>query len=155
MKVFKKKKVIIIALTTAAAIIGITSGVAFAQDEDEDIPQPEARQEAMLERICEIYEENTGVAIDAQELQGAFSEFREEMAAEAMNNRLETMVENGIITQEEADQYRNWLESRPEGLMPGLRQFRFGPGRPGGCGVGGFGPGDGRFCPNLESFSTN
>ena len=155
---FKKKKVIIIVLATAAAIVGITAGAVFAQEEDEEVPQSEARQEAMLERVCEIYEANTGVAIDEQELQDAFAEARGEMAAEAMNNRLAAMVENGIITQEEADQYREWHESRPDISPPGFRHLS--PGGPGGFGMGGFGmsgfgPNCGRLCPKLESFDTN
>jgi len=157
MKRFKNKKALIITLASVAAVIGITSGSVLAQGENEDPPQAGEQQEAVLERICEIYEANTGVAIDPEELQNACTEAREEIMEEAMANRLANMVENGIITQEEADQYLEWLEARPD-IAPGMRNCQIeagGPGRPGMTGHFGMAPGCGEFCPDTESFSTN
>lgn len=157
MKRFKNKKALIITLASVAAIIGITSGSVLAQGENEDPPQAGEQQEAVLERICEIYEANTGVAIDPEELQNACAEAREEIMEEAMADRLANMVENGIMTQEEADQYLEWLEARPDMPMPGMHNFQFAPGSPGRGGMMGqfrMAPG-GEFCPGTESFSTN
>lgn len=118
-----KKKRLVIALIAIATTVGITTGVVFAQDENEDAAQPETRHEALLERVCEIYEGNTGVAIEPEALKDAFAEAQGEMMAEAMNNRLDKLVEEGRITQEEADQIKEWRETRPEVSLPDVGQF--------------------------------
>jgi hypothetical protein len=138
MKRFKKKP-LIITLVAIAATVGITTGLVFAQDEG-DATQPEAQHEALLDRVCEIYEDNTGVAIDPQALQDAFTQAQDEIMAEAMQNRLDALVEKGIITQDQADQYKAWWEARPDTVLPGRPFFGGGPSGPG------FG---GRFGPRL------
>jgi hypothetical protein len=129
----KKKKRLVIVLIAIAATVGITTGVVFAQDEG-GATQPEAQHEALLDRVCEIYKDNTGVAIDAQALQDAFTQAQDEMMAEAMQNRLDALVEKGVITQDQADQYKAWWESRPDTVLPGHPFFGGGPG---GIGFGG------------------
>jgi hypothetical protein len=143
--VSKKRKIILSVLLSTAAVIGITAGVAFADDENDSSAPPEARHEALLERVCEIYENNTGVAIEPEALSEAFAEANQAMMAEAREARLAKLVEDGVITQEEADQFSEWWEARPEGVLPGGGQFGPGPGGP-GCG----GPGMGRhFGPAM------
>jgi hypothetical protein len=137
MKRFKKKP-LIITLVAIAATVGITTGLVFAQDEG-DATQPEAQHEALLDRVCEIYEDNTGVAIDPQALQDAFTQAQDEIMAEAMQNRLDALVEKGIITQEEADQLKEWWEAKPEISLPGHPLLGGGPGGRFGPGLGGFG----------------
>jgi hypothetical protein len=134
------KKFIIILVAAAALAAVSVGGVVLAQGNgDEDATQPGARQAALLERVCEVYEENTGTAIDAEELQNAFAEVRSEILDDAIEARLAEMVENGVIDQAQADELQGWWESRPEGLQfcPGLgghgMQRGFG-------GPGGFGP---------------
>lgn len=63
--------------------------------------------------------------------------------AEAMQNRLDKLVEEGIITQEEADQLKEWWESRPDTALSGRPFFGGGP-----CGRG-FG---GHFGPRMGGF---
>lgn len=136
MKKFKKKS-LVISLIAIAVAVGVTTGVVFAQDEDET--QPEAQHGALLEKVCDIYEDNTGDAIDPEALKDAFVAAQGEMMAEAMESYLDKLVEVGIITQEEADQLKEWWEARPETSLPGRQMFRGGPG--GACGprMGGFG----------------
>jgi len=150
----KKKKIILSALLTTAAIVGITAGVTFAQDESGDI-QPGAQHEALLERVCEIYEDNTGVAIEPEALKDAFTEAQGEMMAEAMENRLDKLVEEGVITQDEADQYKEWWEARPDTPLPGRPMFRGGPGGRFGPRLGGFGFPRGQCVPNGATETTS
>jgi hypothetical protein len=131
-----KKFIIVLALAAVLAIVSV-GGVVLAQGNgDEDANQPEARQAALLERVCEIYEANTGTAINAEELQKAFAEAQSEMREEALQNYLQNLVDNGKITQEQADQWNSWWQSRPEDLPlgPGLgdRGMQRGFGGPGG-----------------------
>jgi len=137
MKRFKKKP-LIITLIVIAATVGITTGLVFAQDEG-DTTQPEAQHEALLERVCEIYEANTGVAIEPEALKDAFVEANQEMMAEALESRLDKLVEEGVITQEEADQFKEWWEAKPDVSLPGYPMLRGGAGGRFGPGPGGLG----------------
>ena len=136
---WRSKKFIIIMVIVVVALVGTIGGVALAQGNgDGDATQPEAQHAALLERVCEVYEENTGTAIDAEELQNAFVEVRSEMLDDAIENRLAKMVENGTIDEAQAAEIQEWWESRPEGLpfCPGLggHSMQRGFGGPGGFG---------------------
>jgi hypothetical protein len=144
---WRSKKFIIVAVLAVVALVGSIGGVAIAQSENSDENHPGAGQAALLEKVCEIYEDNTGTAIEADELQEAFAQARDEMQAEALDEHLQSLVDEGKITQEEADQYKAWLEARPE------IDAQMAPGFPGAGmhrgfgGPGGFGPPSGEFEP--------
>jgi len=132
-----RKFIIIMAIAAALAAASV-GGVVLAQGNgDENRTQPETQHAAMLEKVCEIYEDNTGTAIDAEELQAAFDQARDEVQAEALHEHFQSLVDEDKLTQEQADEYLEWWESRPEDLP-------FGPGlmAPGGGGQFG-GPGCG------------
>ena len=141
---WRSKKFIIIGTLIAVAVVVSTTGAVLA-NEDEIENQPEAQYDALLERVCEIYEENTGVAIDCNELKGAFAQAASESQDAALQNYLDRLVDEDIIAQEEADQYMEWWQQQPDiagRLGPGpfgsrhtLRHnMRFGP----GCTFGGW-----------------
>ena len=127
---WRSKRFIIVAVLAAVILTGGIGGVVLAADNGED-SQPEARHEAMLDRVCEIYEANTGTAIDSQALSGAFAQARSEMQTERMDSRLQKAIEEGKITQEQADQFKEWCQSRPD--VP----FKSGFGGRGGHRMGG------------------
>jgi hypothetical protein len=83
----------------------------------------ETRQQALLDRVCQIYQQNTGVAIDPQQLKDAFTQAQRELQDEALQSRLQKLVDEGRITQEEADQYLTWWQSRPNIELPELGGF--------------------------------
>ena len=135
---WRSKKFIVIALA-AVLLVGSAVGVVLAADNgDEDGSPPEARHEALLDRVSEIYQENTGIAIDPQQLKDAFAQAQSEMLEEALGSRLQYLVEQGKITQGEADQYLEWWQSKPD--VPPRFGFR-------GHGGHRFG---GRPCPPTE-----
>jgi hypothetical protein len=72
-----------------------------------------------LERVCEIYEEQTGVAIDLKALKDAFNQARVDIQAEAVERHLEYLVKQELITQEEADEFMGWWLAKPD-MLPGL-----------------------------------
>jgi polyhydroxyalkanoate synthesis regulator phasin len=111
--------------------------------------QPSNRYQALLDRACAIYEEKTGTNIDSEQLRDALDQAQGELRDEALETRLQNLVDEGKITQEEADQYLEWWQSRPdiEVPLPGLG----GPGPGGGMMQGrGFGPRGGP-CPGLNA----
>jgi len=136
---WRSKKFIVIALA-AVLLVGSAVGVVLAADNgDEDASPPEARQETLLDKVCAIYEENTGDDIDPEALKDAFAQAQSEMRTEALESRLQNLVELDKITQDEADEYKEWLQSKPDV-----------PIRHGLCGRGGHRFG-GRPCPPLNN----
>jgi hypothetical protein len=67
-----------------------------------------------MEKVAEIYQKNTGTTIEPQELQKAFTEAGASLRAEAMDQFLQKLVEEGKITQEQADAWKTWLAARPD-----------------------------------------
>ena len=129
---WRKKKLIAIAVLAAVMLAGTIGGVALATTDNGDDGEPEAKYEALLDRVCEIYQENTGVAIDQEALKDAFAQAQSEMQTEALETWLQSLVEEGKLTQDEADQYLNWWQARPD------VSFGFGFGGRGGFrGMGG------------------
>jgi len=129
---WKSKKVILIGLLAIALLAGSTVGIALAQTENGDEIQSVDRYGALMDRVCGIYEDSTGVSIDPEQLKTAFAQARGEMAAEAMESRLQSLVEEGTITQGEADEYLEWWQARPDTVLPGPGGRGFGPGGFGG-----------------------
>ena len=62
------------------------------------------------------------VVPDEADVQDALTQARSEMHNDILQHRLDYQVEQGLITQEQADEYLEWYMSRPEGFSP--RHFR-------------------------------
>ncbi len=105
---WKSKKFILIALLAVIVLVGSTVGVVFAQTENGDESQPKT----LLGRVAEILD------IDQQKLEDAFAQARSEMRDEALDSRLQNLVDQGLITQDEANQYKEWWQSRPAMQLP-------------------------------------
>jgi hypothetical protein len=145
----KRKWFIPVVVVSVLLIGGIVGGVVVAgsnsSSNTEDQSQTTDRYQALLDRACAIYEENTGVAIDSEQLKDALDQARSEIQDEALESWLQDLVDEGKITQEEADQYLEWWQSRPdiELPLPGLG----GHGHGGGMMWGrGFQAWDGPWC---------
>lgn len=113
---WRSKKFIVIVLA-AVLVVGSSVGVMLAAD-DGNGSLPKAQHAALLDRVCAIYEENTGTTIDQQALQDAFAQARNEMREEALDKYLQKLVDKGKITQQQADQYKEWWQSKPDIQLP-------------------------------------
>ena len=111
---WRSKKFLLVTVLAVVVLLGSIGGVALAQTGNGDSDQPVAQHQALLDKVCAIYEQNTGTAINSAELQKAFDQARTEMKNEALDNYLKGLVDGGKITQEQADQYKAWLESKPD-----------------------------------------
>ena len=58
------------------------------------------------------------MAMDSGQLKDALDQARSEMQDEALESRLQNLVDEGKITQEEVDQYLEWWQSRPDIELP-------------------------------------
>jgi hypothetical protein len=157
----KRKWFIPVVVVSVLLIGGITGGVVAAAAANNSSSnatagnqsQASERYQALLDRACAIYEEKTGVAIDSEQLKGALDQAQSELQEEALESRLQNLVDEGKMTQEEADQYLEWWQSRPDIQLPlpGLG----GHGNEGGMmGGRGFGPRGGPGCAPGASDAT-
>ena len=111
---WRSKKFIIGAVLATVLLAGSIGGIALAADNGDESCH-RAKSGELLERVCEIYNANpdrTG-DIDCDELEAAFAGVRGEMRAE-MQNRLQNLVNEGEITQEQADAMQEWHQARPD-----------------------------------------
>jgi multidrug resistance efflux pump len=105
---------------------GITGGMIAAADNGSSSTvaqnQTADQYQAFLDRACAIYQENTGVALDSDQLKAALDQAQSELQEQALESRLQNLVDEGKITQEHADQYLTWWQSRPDiqAPLPGL-----------------------------------
>jgi hypothetical protein len=132
---WRSKKFLLATILAVVVLLGTLGGVALAQTGNGDNSQPAAQHQALLDKVCTIYEQNTGTAISSEELQKAFTQAQSEMRDEALNTYLQGLVDKGTITQEQADQYKAWLKSKPDvPLAPGFsgHGMHRGLGGPGG-----------------------
>jgi hypothetical protein len=157
----KRRKIIAGVLVATMALTGLLVGTVSADDEDSTSPR-----DTLMARVAEILD------IDQDDLQAAFQQALEEQRVEqqqerqaALEQRLQELVSEGTITQDQADAWLEWLESRPDNsdemrewlesrpdmgdafsLREGLRDMRPGAMMRGG-GMGAFGGLGGPGCP--------
>ena len=81
-------------------------------------PGDQAPTQTLLARVATI------LGTQEQALKDAFVKAQGEMQMEALTERLKNLVEKGTITQQQADQYLQWWQARPDSL----------PGHPWGLG---------------------
>ncbi len=117
-----RSKKFIVAVLAAVVLVGSITGVVLAADNGEDTGA-ETKYEALLDRVCEIYEQETGVAIDGEVLKDAFAQAQSEIRTDAMKTWLQSLVNEGRITQDEADQYLEWWQDEPD-MEPYREQLR-------------------------------
>lgn len=101
---WRRKKLVIIGVLAAVLLVGSIGGVALAQTENGDDTQPKT----LMARVADI------LGIEQQTLENAFTQARTEMQNEALDNYLNELVNEGTMTQEQADQYKAWWQSKPD-----------------------------------------
>ena len=118
----KRKWFVPVVVASVLLIGGVVGGaIVAAQDSPSSIEdQSEAvnRNQVLLQRVCAIYEENTGVAIDSEQLKDALKQARSELRDEALEKWLQNLVDDGKITEQEAGELLDWWQSRPDVELP-------------------------------------
>ncbi len=85
----------------------LAGGVALAQDNGTNGGSP---MSSIVSRVAQI------LGIEEARVQDAFDKAVKEKKDEAIQSRLDYLVEQGRLTQEQADEYKQWYKSKPEGL---------------------------------------
>ncbi|HEY83417.1 MAG TPA: hypothetical protein G4O01_09080 [Dehalococcoidia bacterium] len=133
------RKMKLLSLVLVAMLLISVGGatVALAQEDEEAEPQEEQIETEVVEeamptmapgvlfgRVAEI------LGVSEEELKEAFIQARQEMMEErweeAFYRLLDKAVEEGLLTQEEADEIKDWWEQRPEALNLEMLKRTFG-----------------------------
>lgn len=115
---WKKKWLIIAVLGAVVLSIGILGGVAYAQSGSASANTITGKTFAA--RVANI------LGIDQAKVEEAFAQAQKEMQDEALTNRLDKLVEEGKITPQQADEFKQWWQARPENIQ-GIGPRAIGP----------------------------
>ena len=112
-----KKRWFVIPLLVGVLALGITGGTVLAQEDGTSSDSPVGR---FVSKVATI------LGLDEAQVQEAFDQAAREIQEESLQLKLDHLVEYGRLTQEQADEYLQWYQSRPEGLSPGFPFRGFG-----------------------------
>ena len=134
---------LIASFATAAVAVGVFGGTVLAQEAEDD---GETGSKSIFARAAEI------LGVEEQALKDAFEQAGHDMADERRDAHLDSLVEAGVLTEEEAADIREWLDVRPEPLdnLPGPHGHGFVPRGPGGPFGRAFGPRHEFVIPKIE-----
>jgi len=113
----KKLKVLTLALVVALLLTMGTTAMVMAEGEEEETTPPleEAGENGLLERVADI------LGIDEEDLIDAFKQARQEMCEDAFTSHINQAVEEGLITQGQADEILGWWSQRPDDAIEAWR----------------------------------
>ena len=101
----KRIRLILIGLVLVVLLsVGLIGGITLAQTTGTTGDSGNT----LIARVATI------LGIDEAKVEAAFNQAQREMELEALDSRLKAMVDEGTITQAQADQYRTWWQSRPD-----------------------------------------
>ena len=95
-----RKRWIVVSVVLAALAIAVTGGAIMAQDAE--------TKKTFAGRVAEI------LGLEEQAVSDAMKQAKDEMRDEAMRAKFDALVEKGLMTQEDADAYIEWMESKPD-----------------------------------------
>ena len=101
------KGIKIVLATGLVAVMLATSVPCVALAQESEAPQ---RQGALISRVSEI------LGVDQQKLEDAVNQAQGELPKETPDARLQELVANGTLTQQQADEIKAWMESRPSDI---------------------------------------
>jgi polyhydroxyalkanoate synthesis regulator phasin len=109
---YKKMKRIKIVLLTGLVAVMLSASLPFiALAQENAAPQG---QGALITRVSEI------LGIDQQKLEDAIKQARGELPKSTVEDRLSELVANGTLTQQQADEIKTWVQSKPTDI-PNVR----------------------------------
>lgn len=118
------KKIALIALMVIIALAGTIGGVAMAQSGDEETTTTsENNRFAYLERVCELYQEKTGVSIDVDTLKDALCQAADEQREQIRNQFRNSLIDEGILTEEQIAEIEEWLQAKPDALTEEFQEW--------------------------------
>jgi len=111
----RKLRIIIPTAIAVVAVAVVGFSIALAQENEKG----DSNASKLAAKVAEI------LGLDAAVVDDAIKQARKELRDEAVQNKLNALVEKGRLTQEQADEYLNWIQSKPEGI-PAIGKQSFG-----------------------------
>jgi len=105
-----KRMKVLVSVLVAVVLLTVGGAAAVMADDGATSTSNATSTNGLLARVAEILD------IPQEDLVNAFEQARQEMREGAFIRSLDRGVEDGLITQEEADEIRGWWEQRPEGM---------------------------------------
>ena len=109
----KIQKIVLATILVAVMLIASMPVIALAQEGE----TPE-RQGALIARVAGI------LGIDQQELENALKQAQTESREETLEARLQELIAEGTLTQEQANELKAWMEAKPDVPMVPPRQLK-------------------------------
>ena len=100
----------LIPLVVGVLALGISGGVVLAEAGGTSTDSP---IKSFASRVATI------LGLDETKVQDAMNQAATQLQDEGLQRKLDAMVKQGRITQEQADQLKQWYQSRPKVLSPG------------------------------------
>ena len=111
----RKMRIIIPITIAVVAVTAFSLTVVLAQENE----RGDSNASKLAAKVAKI------LGLDAAEVDDAIKQARREIRDEAIQKKLNALVEKGQLTQEQADEYLNWIQSKPEGI-PAIGKQSFG-----------------------------
>ncbi|OGN91275.1 MAG: hypothetical protein A2Z70_02865 [Chloroflexi bacterium RBG_13_48_17] len=99
----KIHKIVFATVLVAVMLIASMPVIALAQEGE----NPE-HQSALMSQVAEI------LGIDQQDLENALKQAQTELREETLDARLQELITEGTLTQEQADEFKSWMETKPD-----------------------------------------
>lgn len=111
---YMKFGLIAIAALTALSV-GLTA-VSFADSPEADTSSDGGLRQVFISKVAGI------LGLEEEQVASAFIQARQEMREEFQQQRLQSAIDEGLITEAEAEQIQEWWDSRPQALQT-MSQF--------------------------------
>lgn len=123
-----KKWIAILATVFVLVLTASITGVVLAADSSNSgTTATNSPAQTLLDKVVAIYQQKTGVTLDEAALKESIAQAKKEMNEDAIKTRLQALVSEGKLTQDQADQILSWWQAKPDvlngiglGDMPGL-----------------------------------
>ena len=116
-----RKRTFVAAMVVGLLALALVGGGVLAQTPDED---GNSAGNSFAARVAEILD------LEEADVEAALKQARADMLDERLDAHIDRLVERGVLTDEQAEEYRSWLDDRPDDL-PQLGGRGHGPGRHG------------------------
>ncbi len=113
------KKWIIIGVVCLVVAVGvILGGVAIANAANNNsASSANTTRVNVWNEVAQMYQKDTGTAIDPSALQKAYQEAGKALQENKIDQMLQNLVNQGKITQDQANAWKTWWDSRPSSAL--------------------------------------
>ena len=105
-----KRMKVLVSVLLAILLLTVTGAATVMADDGSTATENVTSTNSFLVRVADK------LGITEEELANTFREARQEMSGEAFIRYLDKAVEEGLITQQEANEIKEWWEQKPEGI---------------------------------------